>query len=82
MKNNLFSLKNDLDQIFLLKEEIELYNTIDPNIIEEFKKIIQKINKRDIEFKIFTPGMDKKNLLSFTNNLEQNFYPLDHQNFF
>ena len=79
-KRNLFNLKNDLNQIYLLKEEIDLFNSIDPNLIEEFKKIVIKINKRDIGFKIFKTGMDDKYLLSFTDNNCNNFYPLNYKN--
>ena len=42
MLNNLFSLKTDLTKIHLIKEEVELFNSIDKNIIDNFKKILCK----------------------------------------
>jgi hypothetical protein len=46
MLNNLFSLKTDLTIIYLIKEEVELLDSIDKNLINNFKKILCKINDK------------------------------------
>jgi hypothetical protein len=87
---NLFSLKTNLNQIYLIKDEVDFYKKIAKknnfnktyhDIIENFKKIIKKINKRKIEFFI----IDKKDynnplLLSFFDRNVKNFYPIDYAN--
>ena len=80
MIKNLFSLKTDLTKIYLLREEVDLFNSIDKKIIINFKKILCKINDRDIDFQLYENNFDEKYLLSFTDNQNKNFYPLDYKN--
>ena len=80
MLKNLFSLKTSLSKICLLKGEVDLFNKIDPEIIGNFKKIIKKINNQKIDFEIIDQVEDKTNILSFVDNKQKNFYPLDYKN--
>lgn len=80
MLNNLFSLKTDLTTIYLIKEEVELLNSIDKNLINNFKKILCKINDKKIDFQLFKNDTDEKYVLSFLDNKRKNFYPLDYKN--
>jgi FkbM family methyltransferase len=80
MLQNIFSLKTNLNFLYFIKNEIKLLDSIDPNIIKEFKKIIIKINKKNVNFHIFKKGMNKKYLLSFVDNRTKNFYPFDYHN--
>ena len=80
MLKNLFSLKTSLSKICLLKGEVDLFNKIDPEIIGNFKKIIKKINSQKIDFEIIDQVEDKTNILSFVDNKQKNFYPLDYKN--
>ena len=82
MLKNLFSLKTSLSKICLLKGEVDLFNKIDPEIIGNFKKIIKKINIKKIDFEIIDQVEDKTNILSFVDNKQKNFYPLDYKNHF
>lgn len=82
MSNNLFSLKTDLTKIYLIKEEVELFNSIDKNIINNFKKILSKINNKKIDFQLLNNNADEQYLLSFLDNKKKNFYPLDYQSLF
>ena len=80
MLNNLFSLKTDFTTIYLIKEEVELFNSIDKNLIDNFKKILCKINNRKIDFQLSNNNFDEQYLLSFLDNQKKNFYPLDYKN--
>ena len=80
MLNNLFSLKTDLTIIYLIKEEVELLDSIDKNLINNFKKILCKINDKKIDFQLFNNNTDEKYVLSFLDNKKKNFYPLDYKN--
>lgn len=82
MLNNLFSLKTDLTTIYLIKEEVELLNSIDKNLINNFKKILCKINDKKIDFQLFKNNTDEKYVLSFLDNKRKNFYPLDYKHLF
>ena len=80
MLNNLFSLKTDLTIIYLIKEEVELLDSIDKNLINNFNKILFKINDKKIDFQLFNNNTDEKYVLSFYDNKKKNFYPLDYKN--
>jgi len=80
---NLFSLKTNLNQIFLIEDEVDFYKTMVGwgDIIENFKQIILKINERKIKFFI-AKKKDYNNpfLLSFFDHNVKNFYPIDCDN--
>jgi len=79
---NIFSLKTELDKIFFINEEVEIYNKIDPKIIDNLKEIIIKINNKKIKF-FYTDYKNSKNnssVVSLLNNKFKNFYPLGHTN--
>ena len=80
MLNNLFSLKNNFNKIYLIKEEVEILNTIDTKLLENFKLILCKINNRKIEFEILEKFIDDNCVVSFMDNKIKNFYPLDYKN--
>lgn len=80
MLNNLFSLRTDLKTIYLIKEEVELFNGIDKNIITNFKKILNRINGKKINFQLFNDNVDEQHVLSFLDNNNKNFYPIDYKN--
>ena len=64
MLNNLFSLKTDFTTIYLIKEEVELFNSIDKNLIDNFKKILCKINNRKIDFQLSNNNFDEQYQIS------------------
>ena len=80
MMNNIFSLKTDFKTIYLIKEEVDLLNSIDKNLLDNFKKILCKINNRKIDFQLPNNNFDEQYLLSFLDNQKKNFYPLDYEN--
>ena len=77
---NLFNLKTEFTKIYFIKEEVEILDSIDKNFINNFKKIICKINNRKIDFQIFKENLDNQYLISFLDNQKKNFYPLDYKN--
>ncbi len=80
MLNNLFSLRTNLKTIYLIKEEVDLFNNIDKNIINNFKKILDKINNEKINFQFSNDNIDEQYVLSFLDNNSKNFYPIDYKN--
>ena len=82
MLDNLFSLKNNFENIYFIKEEVEILNKIDTNLLKNFKLILCKINRRRIKFKILETFDSDKCVVSFMDNKVKNFYPLDYKNIF
>ena len=80
MLKNLFNLKTTFDQIYFKNNEVKLLNSIDKSIIKEIQSILNKINNKNINFQIFKKGMNKKYLVSFIDNRERNFFPIDYKN--
>ena len=79
MLQNLFNLKTHYNEIYFIKGEVKLFNSIDQSIIKEFKKILIKLNNKKINFKIYKKGMNTKYLISFLDNQIKNFYPLNYK---
>ena len=80
MLNNLFSLRTNLKTLYLIKEEVDLFNNIDKNIINNIKKILDKINNEKINFQFSNDNIDEQYVLSFLDNNSKNFYPIDYKN--
>ena len=76
MLKAIFVEKQAYQKFVLLKEKVDLFNKIDPEIIGNFKKIIKKINSQKIDFEIIDQVEDKTSILSFVDNKQKNFYLL------
>ena len=62
---NIFSLKTELNELFFIDEEVELYNKIDPTIIKNLEEIIKKINNKNISFSYIKEDYTNPSLISF-----------------
>lgn len=77
------SLKQKFQEVILIEEELDLFDSISPKIINDFKLIIKKLNNNKVYFnkkKLRFTNVNEENTISFLNNEFKNFYILDYLN--
>ena len=77
-----FSLITNFNEIFLIDEEVKIFDNIDSKILKSFKNIVSKLNNRKIKFKIIkkTKALKQPFTISLIDNSFPIFYPLDYNN--